>query len=80
MSKKAPDSIDVAELKHVRDIMTKTVIFVHPDMSVQEIAALLLDKRISAVPVINSDGVPIGMVSEGDLIGRGDNERLTRRD
>ena len=40
----------------------------------------MLANGISAVPVINSDGVPIGMVSEGDLIGRDEMERLARRD
>ena len=35
---------------------------------------------ISAVPLVDSDGPPIGMVSEGDLIGRDDAARQARRD
>jgi CBS domain-containing protein len=62
------------------DIMTEKVITVGPDEPTRAIAHLLLDNRISAVPVINSDGTPIGMVSEGDLIGREEPERLSRRD
>jgi CBS domain-containing protein len=74
------DSVDGAELTHARDVMTTSIISVGPDVPVREIATLLLDKRISAVPVVNNDGVPIGIVSEGDLVGRGERERLTRRD
>jgi CBS domain-containing protein len=60
--------------------MTEAVVSVSPDMPVREIAKLLFDRRISAVPVVNSDGVPIGMVSEGDLVGRSDRDRLARSD
>jgi CBS domain-containing protein len=80
MDSTTPDSVDGAELTHARDVMTTSIISVGPDVPVREIATLLLDKRISAVPVVNNDGVPIGIVSEGDLVGRGERERLTRRD
>ena len=63
-----------------RDVMTTTVVTTEPDTSVRMIARLLLDHGISAVPVVNPDGVPIGMVSEGDLIGREEPDRLARRD
>jgi len=36
----------------------------------RKMAALLVEKRISGVPVVDGSGAPIGMVSEGDLIGR----------
>ena len=52
-----------------RDMMTRNVVSVRPDTPTREIARILLDKRISAVPVIDENGVPLGMVSEGDLIG-----------
>lgn len=64
--------------KQAGDVMTSNVISVGPDEPIQEVAKLLLDHAISAVPVVNSDGVPIGMVSEGDLIGRGEEERQSR--
>ena len=63
-----------------RDVMTAEVTSVGPDEPTRKIAQLLLDKGISAVPVVNSDGTPIGMVSEGDLIGRSETERLARHD
>jgi CBS domain-containing protein len=39
-------------------------------MSVRDVAKLLLDHGISAVPVIDDGGKLIGIISEGDLIGR----------
>jgi CBS domain-containing protein len=53
-----------------RDVMTVKVITVGPDEPARTVARLLLDNGISAVPVIDSEGTPIGMVSEGDLINR----------
>jgi CBS domain-containing protein len=50
------------------DIMVSNVIAVLPDQSVQEVAELLLTRRISAVPVIDSAGKLVGLVSEGDLM------------
>ena len=53
---------------NARDVMSKPVVSVHPDTPLREIARLLIDKGISAVPVVDDKGAPIGMVSEGDLI------------
>lgn len=53
-----------------KDIMTKPVVSVGLDTDVQEIARLLLKRRISAVPVVDGRGRVIGMVSEGDLMRR----------
>ena len=52
-----------------RDIMTSPVIAVEPDTSVKEIAALLFERRISAVPVLEQ-GRLVGLVSEADLLHR----------
>ena len=41
---------------NARDVMTKPVVSVHPDTSLREIARLLLDKGISAVPVVDVRG------------------------
>jgi len=62
------------------EIMTKDVITVSPDTLTAEIARRLLDRKISALPVVDKSGSVVGMVSEGDLIGRGDAEREARRD
>jgi hypothetical protein len=46
----------------------------------RKIAALLVASRISAVPVIDGGGAPIGIVSEGDLIDRREAECEARED
>ncbi len=53
-----------------RDVMTRNVVTVEPDTPVTEIARLLLEKRISGVPVVERDGRLVGIVSEGDLMRR----------
>ena len=53
-----------------KDIMTAAVVTVRPDATVREIAGLLLERRISAVPVVDPDGRLLGIVSEGDLVRR----------
>jgi CBS domain-containing protein len=52
-----------------RQIMTSPVVTVHPATSVREAAALLLEHRITAVPVVDDHDELVGMVSEGDLVG-----------
>ncbi len=63
-----------------RDLMTTDVTVVPPDMPARKIAMILLDSGISAVPVVDAAGAPIGMVSEGDLMGRREDARGQRRE
>jgi CBS domain-containing protein len=58
------------------EIMTRKVFTIHPDASVQEVAQLLSRERISGVPVVNADGVIIGIVTEADILGKADREGL----
>lgn len=51
-----------------RDVMTRNVVSVTPDTTLRKIASLLVEHGIGAVPVIESSGATIGIVSEGDLI------------
>lgn len=53
-----------------KDVMTTRVVTVSPDATVREIAGLLRDHKISAVPVADADGTLLGIVSEGDLLRR----------
>jgi CBS domain-containing protein len=62
------------------EIMTKSVVSVLVGTSVRDVAILLLEKRISAVPVLAANLQLLGMVSEGDLIGRSEADRVARRD
>ena len=52
------------------DVMVTNVITVGLDACLQDVAHLLLTNRISAVPVVDSDGKVVGIVSEGDLMRR----------
>ncbi len=47
------------------DVMTSGVISVDPDMSVHALAALLSEREISGVPVVDADNRVVGIVSEG---------------
>lgn len=63
-----------------RDVMNSAVVAVKPDTPISDVAKTLRDHRISAVPVVNEAGSPLGVVSEGDLIGRDEAEREARLD
>lgn len=63
-----------------KDLMTTDIVVVHTDTPTAEIPRLLLDHTISAVPVVDETGAPVGMVSEGDLIGRSEDDRDARHD
>lgn len=54
--------------KLVVDVMTRDLISVELSRSFKDIAYLLSAKGVSAVPVLDSAGRPLGVVSESDLI------------
>ena len=49
-------------------VMTRRVVTARPDCAVAEVAGLLSDHDISAVPVCADDGTLLGMISEADLL------------
>ncbi len=51
-----------------REIMTTRIVAVDPERPSADIAKLLLEHRIGAVPVVDRGGAVIGMVSEKDLL------------
>jgi CBS domain-containing protein len=51
----------------VRDIMERRVIIARPEQSVEQCMALLSEKRVRHLPVLEGEK-PIGMVSIGDLV------------
>jgi CBS domain-containing protein len=62
-----------------RDIMRCEVATVGPATPVTEIARLLLERRISGVPVVDAHGKVLGIVSEGDLLRRAETGTEIRR-
>jgi len=61
-----------------RDLMSRDVVRVTPETPLRDVARTLLHHQLSAVPVVDATGAVVGMVSEGDLIGRKKTERETR--
>lgn len=53
-----------------KDVMTTPVVTANPETTVVEIAKRLIERKISAVPVVDGDNHVIGIVSEGDLMRR----------
>lgn len=53
-----------------RDIMEIDVITVPPDKPVKEVAKLLVQHDVTAIPVVDKDGTIMGIISEEDLIYR----------
>lgn len=53
-----------------RDIMTREVVSIRPEASVEELAKLLEEHRISGVPVLDKTGGLVGVVTQSDLVQR----------
>ena len=52
----------------VKDIMQTDVVTVVSDTTVEELADLLAERKVSGVPVIDGEDLVVGMVSEADVI------------
>jgi CBS domain-containing protein len=52
----------------VKDVMTTSVVSIKKDASFREMAAALREYRVSAFPVVDTDGEVIGVVSEADML------------
>ncbi len=56
----------------VRDVMTPDVISVTAKDTVLEAARMMLQNRISGLPVVDASGRLVGMITEGDFLRRGE--------
>ncbi|MFJ9770594.1 CBS domain-containing protein [Kitasatospora sp. NPDC101157] len=54
--------------RSVNDVMTREVVTARPDTPFKEVAALFHRNDVTAIPVIDDQGRPLGLVSEADLI------------
>jgi CBS-domain-containing membrane protein len=63
----------------VKDVMTLSVISIGADEPIVKAARLMLQNRISGLPVINKEGTLVGMVTEGDFLRRGELGTQRRR-
>ncbi len=61
---------DLAPGATARDIMTRDVITVRPQTRVDDAIALLVQRRITGMPVVDEAERLVGIVSESDFIGK----------
>lgn len=60
------------------DVMTRNLVSIGPDTSIGDAIRLMLEHRISGLPVVNG-GVLVGMLTEGDLLRRSETQTERRR-
>jgi CBS domain-containing protein len=54
----------------VASVMTKDVVTATPGTPFRELVAIMAEKAISALPVVDARGRPIGVVSEADILAK----------
>jgi CBS domain-containing protein len=52
----------------VRDLMTESVITVEPDATIDRVRRILQRNKVGALPVVDPEGQPVGIVSATDLV------------
>lgn len=66
-------------LMKICDLMTEGVVSVKPTTTLREAAALLVEKRISGMPVVNDENEVVGVVSEADILVKAGGRPSRRR-
>ena len=61
------------------DVMTSPVISIGPETPVLQAVSIMLQRRISGLPVIDKDRHLVGMVTEGDFLRRAETGTARRR-
>jgi CBS domain-containing protein len=64
---------------NVADVMTRQVVTITKDAPIGEAVRLLLEHRISGLPVVDADGNLEGIVTEGDFLRRAETGTQRRR-
>ena len=54
----------------VAELMTSDVVTVRADTPLREAAALLAERRISGLPVVDAEGRVVGVLSEADIVAK----------
>jgi CBS domain-containing protein len=63
-------SVQEEAIMRAKDVMTKTVIAVGPNDTILRAIRLMLQNRVSGLPVIDDAGGLVGIVTEGDFLRR----------
>ena len=64
----ALESVDLPSHLMVRDLMTPDVLAAHPDQTLGEVARLMIEKDVRAIPVVDEGGGLLGMVTHRELL------------
>lgn len=54
----------------LRDVMSTEIVTASPDTSFSELVDLLISNDISGVPIVDDDGLLVGIVTEADLVSK----------
>lgn len=60
-------------------VMTRSVVSIEPDATIMQAIRLMLQNRISGLPVVDKTGALVGVVTEGDLLRRAELGTQRRR-
>src|SRR5438046_7398763 len=60
--------INLPRHRTVADVMTTRVHVASPETPFKHLVRLIEENRISAVPIVDHNGIPVGVVSESDLL------------
>ncbi len=58
----------LVERIQIKEIMTKPPISVSPNETVDEVAEVMLKKNISSTPVVDADGILVGIITRSDIL------------
>lgn len=64
----ALDAVDLPSHLTVRDLMTPDVLAARPDQTLGEVARLMIEKDVRAIPVVDEGGALMGMVTHRELL------------
>jgi CBS domain-containing protein len=53
---------------HVQELMTTPVLSIGPEASLKDVAAILVERGISGLPVCDAENRVLGVISEGDIL------------
>ncbi|NUO08062.1 MAG: CBS domain-containing protein [Candidatus Brocadia sp.] len=67
------DSIKVSE------VMTKNVITIAPDATIEEAAQIMIDKKVGGLPVVRDKNKLIGLITETDVLQYFVDERIEKK-
>jgi len=62
------------------DVMCKKIIVAHVDDSIEKVEEIIINNKLSFIPIVDSDGVCFGVVSQSDILKFHNNKRNFKRE